>query len=186
MLDTTCVTTTQTTPLLTFMHVKKCEQKAQWHERCVLLNLISLIHFMRIFRTAHGFPWPLRPTPGYSDLKMSLESSVSSFCESKKCFQQGKNYGEMVSSRDKQKQQYDNILSGRHLHCTTNLKGEKNNGWLKIRLAIVVKSSCLRFLACKMGHNSDDGVMLLKTASSLTLCLIKMWHEKIMMGCSFL
>lgn len=77
----------------------------------------------------------------------------------------------------------DSIWATSTLHH--KFKREKNNGWLKVRLAIVVKSSCLRFLACKMGHNSDDGVMLLKTASSLTLCLIKMWHEKIMMGCSF-
>lgn len=55
-------------------------------------------------------------------------------------------------------------------------RGKKNNGRLKIRLAIIVKS-------CKMGHNSDDGLMLIKTASSLTLCLVRMQHEKIMMGC---
>lgn len=61
----------------------------------------ALIHFMMILRTAHRFSWPLHQTLGYSDLEISLDNSVSSFCENEKCFRQDKNYGEKISSQDK-------------------------------------------------------------------------------------
>lgn len=59
----------------------------------------ALIHFKMIIKTAHGFPWPLHKTLGYSDLEISLITECHFSVKMRKAFDMV-NYGEMVWSQD--------------------------------------------------------------------------------------